>query len=65
MPPSTPKTFCPSRFIRESESGLVRDLTWDRPVFRPPLLPNLRVIFDPLPFMAQRLIANSRQAGRR
>jgi hypothetical protein len=31
----------------------MRDIVWDRPIFRAPLLPNPRVIFDPLPFRAQ------------
>jgi len=34
-------------------TGLLRDVLWDRPLFRPPLLPNPRVIFDPLPFRTQ------------
>ena len=34
-------------------SPLVRDIAWDRPIFRAPLLPNPRVIFDPLPFRTQ------------
>jgi hypothetical protein len=29
---------------------VVRDVVWDRPVFRPPSLNNWRVIFDPTPF---------------
>ena len=33
--------------------GPSRDVAWDRPVFRPPLLPKPRVIFDPLPFRTQ------------
>jgi len=42
---------------------LARDITWDRPVFRPPFLPNPRVIFDPLPFTANRLAIAPRSAG--
>lgn len=44
-------------------SRLQRDIMWDRPVFRPPLLPNPRVIFDPLPFTAHRLSATSRHVA--
>jgi hypothetical protein len=29
------------------------DIEWDRPVFRPPFLPNPRVVFDPPPFRTQ------------
>jgi len=65
MPLQTPKTFYSPPLAREPQAGLARDLTWDRPVFRPPLLPNLRVIFDPLPFTVHRLTATPRQAGRR
>jgi hypothetical protein len=32
------------------EPQVVRDVTWDRPVFRPPSLKHWRVIFDPCPF---------------
>lgn len=35
--------------------GLLRDLAWDRPIFRAPALPNPRVALDPLPFTATRL----------
>jgi hypothetical protein len=34
-------------------AGQKRDVEWDRPVFRPPFLPNPRVVFDPLPFRTQ------------
>jgi hypothetical protein len=34
------------------ESGLARDSSWGRPVFRAPPLINPHVIFDPLPFRA-------------
>jgi hypothetical protein len=32
---------------------MLRDIIWDRPIFRAPALPNPRVIFDPLPFRTQ------------
>lgn len=35
------------------DQTLLRDIIWDRPVFRPPFLPNPRVVFDPLPFRTQ------------
>lgn len=65
MPPITPKHIRPPLLSPESGSGLARDITWDRPIFRPPLLQNLRVIFDPLPFTAQRVTASPRTTARR
>ena len=62
MPPHLPKTFDSSRTNPSPRSGRERDIIWDRPVFRAPLLPNPRVIFDPLPFQANRLTAFARQA---
>ncbi len=50
---------------RETQSGLGHDITWNRPVFHPPQLPNLRVIFDPLPFTAHRLTAGPHQTSPR
>ena len=50
---------------RSIQPGPVRDITWDRPVFRPPLLPNPRVNFAPLPFMTHRLAVTPRQAAGR
>ncbi|MGH7997047.1 MAG: hypothetical protein ACREFX_11910 [Opitutaceae bacterium] len=33
------------------------EITWGRPVFRPPLLGNPQVIHDPLPFRTQNFTA--------
>jgi hypothetical protein len=42
------------RIAAEGSTGSVkipaRDLEWDRPIFRAPILSNPHVIFDPLPF---------------
>jgi len=35
--------------------AIVRDILWNRPVFKAPLLPNPRVALDPLPFTATRI----------
>ena len=43
------------------KKGLLRDLVWDRPIFRPPALPNPRVALDPLPFTATRLARGQEQ----
>lgn len=29
---------------------MLRDLTWGRPIFKAPTLPNPRIVFDPTPF---------------
>ncbi len=57
----TPKTHDAVPTDRKARPGLERDITWDRPVFRPPVLPNPRVIFDPVLFTAHRLNALTRQ----
>lgn len=49
--PLTPQNFA---------SGLTRDVIWDRPLFRPPVL-NPRIMFDPLPFTAHRMVSARRQ----
>jgi len=33
----------------------MRDVLWGRPLFKAPMLPNPRVVFDPLPFTATRV----------
>lgn len=35
--------------------AIMRDILWNRPVFKAPTLPNPRVALDPLPFTATRL----------
>jgi len=59
------QTKQPPLMAREILSGPGPDITWDRPVFRPPTLTNLRVIFDPLPFTVHRLTASPRPSSRR
>lgn len=60
MPLHTLNTFISPLSPQISGNGLTRDITWDRPVFRPPLL-NPRIMFDPLPFTAQRMVPVRRQ----
>jgi hypothetical protein len=62
MPLSTLKKFVLPLSSQNFAAGLTRDITWDRPLFRPPGLPNPRVMFDPLPFTAQRIRSSRRQA---
>jgi hypothetical protein len=61
MPPCTPKKNGSIEPFQAMNSADQRDITWDRPVFRPPVLQNPRIIFDPLPFTAQRLTTALRQ----
>jgi hypothetical protein len=42
--------------------AIIRDILWNRPVFKAPVLPNPRVAFDPLPFTAARVTQRRRQA---
>ena len=64
MPLSTLKKFVLPRSSQNFAAGLTRDIIWDRPLFRPPSLPNPRVMFDPLPFTAQRISAARRQGAK-
>lgn len=63
MRPTTLRTSDAAPSNRTMQSGPMRDITWDRPVFRPPVLPNPRVSYDPLPFMVHRLALTPRQAA--
>jgi len=63
MPLPTLKKFVLPHSSQNFAAGLTRDVTWDRPLFRPPSLPNPRVMFDPLPFTANR-IAPARRHGK-
>ncbi|MBI2814304.1 MAG: hypothetical protein HYX71_08475 [Opitutae bacterium] len=65
MFPSRQSVFAPGPLAPDSAPGPKRDLVWGRPVFRPPALPNPRVIFDPLPFTTQRLGGAPRSAAGR
>jgi hypothetical protein len=46
----------------ERERKFVEEISWGKPVFRPPKLPNPRVVVDPLPFPMQPF-GNGRSAG--
>ena len=54
MPLSTLKKFVSAFPSQDFAAGLTRDVLWDRPLFRPPVLPNPRMMFDPLPFTVNR-----------
>jgi hypothetical protein len=59
MPLPTLKNLI-SPLTPQTSGYLARDITWDRPVFRPPVL-NPRIMFDPLPFTAHRMVPARRQ----
>ena len=40
--------------------AIIRDILWNQPVFKAPLLPNPRIALDPLPFTAARVTQRSR-----
>ncbi len=50
-----------ARFEDSRDPKQLRDVLWDRPVFRAPPLINPQVIFDPLPFWA--LVHPERRLG--
>lgn len=60
MPLSTLTKIASPLTPQNSTSGLTRDVLWDRPLFRPPVL-NPRIMFDPLPFTAHRMVPARRQ----
>lgn len=64
MPLPTLKKFVLPLSPQNFAAGLTRDVTWDRPLFRPPSLPNPRVMFDPLPFTANRIAPARRQGSK-
>ncbi len=55
FPHSTPKRPAdPIGLLASVRQTLTRDISWNRPVFKAPALPNPRIVFDPLPFTATR-----------
>ena len=63
-PLSTLKKFMAPLSTPNLNSSLSRDITWDRPVFRPPELPNPRIMLDPLPFTVHRLSTPMRRTAK-
>jgi hypothetical protein len=57
--PSQRLTGQPSGPVQPARSAELRDVLWNRPVFRAPHLPSPRVAFDPLPFTAVRVTNRS------
>ena len=48
--------FAPAR------QAIKRDILWNQPVFKAPVLPNPRIALDPLPFTATRITQRSSPA---
>ncbi len=53
--PSYRLTDSSANSLKQTKPALNRDVLWGRPLFKAPNLPNPRVVFDPLPFTAQRV----------
>lgn len=49
----------PPAFVRQR---LTRDILWNQPVFKAPMLTNPRIALDPLPFTAGRLTQSARRS---
>ena len=49
--PTTP----PGASLGSVRQAIIRDILWNQPVFKAPVLPNPRVALDPLPFTATRI----------
>ncbi|MSU45709.1 MAG: hypothetical protein EXS42_00915 [Lacunisphaera sp.] len=48
-------------FVPVRPAIIIRDILWDQPLFKAPVLPNPRVALDPLPFTATRVTQRSPQ----
>lgn len=70
-PQSNTMTYFPQNFLKPPASlsaaafapvrqAIIRDILWNRPVFKAPVLPSPRVAVDPLPFTAARVTRRSR-----
>lgn len=56
--PQTPGkrlTALPAAASATGRSMISRDILWNQPVFKAPLLPNPRIALDPLPFTSARI----------
>lgn len=59
--PHTRPTPLPASPLSAMRQRLTRDILWNQPVFKAPVLPSPRVALDPLPFTATRLTLPARQ----
>jgi len=50
----------PAASLGSVRQATIRDILWNRPVFKAPLLPNPRIAFEPLPFTATRVTQRAR-----
>jgi hypothetical protein len=54
-PPAKRPANTPAGLLASVRQVLNRDILWNQPVFKAPVLPNPRVALDPLPFTAVRV----------
>ena len=57
--PKRPATS-PVASLGSVRQAIIRDILWNQPVFKAPVLPNPRVAFEPLPFTVVRVTQRSR-----
>jgi hypothetical protein len=51
----------PAGLLASVRQRVVRDILWNQPVFKAPVLANPRIALDPLPFTAHRLTRPDRR----
>ena len=51
----------PAGMLASVRQVLNRDILWNRPVFKAPVLANPRIVLDPLPFTATRVTQRAEQ----
>lgn len=50
----------PVASLGSGRQAIIRDILWNQPVFKAPVLPNPRIAFEPLPFTATRVTQRPR-----
>ena len=50
----------PAASLGQVRQSIMRDILWNQPVFKAPVLANPRVALDPLPFTANRITQRQR-----
>jgi hypothetical protein len=60
LPYSSPHVQAATASRTGSVKTPARDLEWNRPIFRAPMLSNPHVVFDPLPFRSREPVAKGR-----
>jgi hypothetical protein len=60
-PPLKRPTTSPAASLGHVRQTIIRDILWNQPVFKAPVLANPRIALDPLPFTATRITQRSPQ----